>query len=42
MCFVSLTGPVLIFYLTKRRLPGLLVAAAGATVGAALYWFCVP
>ncbi|MCC6540133.1 MAG: PepSY-associated TM helix domain-containing protein [Bryobacterales bacterium] len=42
MCFVSLTGLVLLFYLSKRRLPGLLVAAAGAAVCYGLYVLYVP
>lgn len=42
MCFVSLSGLVLLFYLSKRRLPGLAVAAAGAAVCYALYVLYVP
>lgn len=38
----SLSGLVLLFYIKRRRAPGLIVAAAGTAVVAGLLWFFVP
>jgi hypothetical protein len=42
MTFVSLTGMVLIFFLYKRRLSGLLVLGSGAVIFFLVYRFWVP
>jgi uncharacterized protein len=42
MTFVSLTGMVLILFLYKRRLSGLVVLGSGAVLCVLVYRFCVP
>ena len=42
MAFVSLTGLVLIFYLTKRRKSALIAIAIGAVISYLIYAFWVP
>jgi hypothetical protein len=42
MTFVSLTGMVLILFLYKRRLSGLMVLGSGAVLCILVYRFCVP
>ncbi len=42
MTAVSLTGLILIFYLHKRRLPGLLLLACGGLLGYLIYALWVP
>ncbi|MBS1829489.1 MAG: PepSY-associated TM helix domain-containing protein, partial [Acidobacteria bacterium] len=42
MCAVSLTGLVLIFYLSKKRTPGLIALTAGAAICYAVYVVWVP
>jgi uncharacterized protein len=42
MALVSLTGLVLIFFLYKRRLSGLLVLGSGVAICILVYRFCVP
>jgi uncharacterized protein len=42
MTFVSLTGMVLILFLYKRRLSGLMVLGSGAVLCVLVYRFCVP
>jgi uncharacterized protein len=42
MTFVSLTGMVLILFLYKRRLSGLVVLGSGAVICILVYKFCVP
>ncbi len=42
MTFISLTGLVLLFYLKLRRIPGVIVALAGAVLAIVLYRLGVP
>ena len=42
MTLISLTGLVLIFFLQKRRMPGLVAVAIGAALCLAVYWIWVP
>lgn len=42
LCFISLTGLILLFYLKLRRGPGLMIALAGAIVVLALFFLGVP
>jgi hypothetical protein len=42
MTFVSLTGLVLLFYIKRRRLSGLVTAVVGTIVVAAIVWLWVP
>ena len=42
MVVVSVTGMALIFFLPKRRMPGLVLAAAGLVVSCLAYWWWVP
>ncbi len=42
MAAVSLTGLILLFYLHKRRLPGLLMLAAGGVLAYLIYAIWVP
>lgn len=41
MTLVSLTGFVLIFYIRRRRLSGLVMAGVGTVAAFGVYWFCV-
>lgn len=40
--FVSVTGVVLIFYLRRKRLSGIITAVVGTILFAAIYWLWVP
>ena len=42
LAFVSLTGLILIFFLTKRRTPALVAIAVGALISYLAYYFWVP
>lgn len=42
MTLVSLTGLILIFFLQKRRMPGMIAIAIGAALCLAVYWIWVP
>lgn len=42
MTLVSLTGLALIFFLPKKRLPGLIVGVVGLMVACGAYWLWVP
>ena len=42
MVVISLTGLVLLFYIKRRRIPGLVIGLVGGAALAALYWFWVP
>jgi hypothetical protein len=42
MTFVSLTGLVLLFYIKRRRISGLLTALVGTIVVAVVFWLWVP
>lgn len=42
MILVSLTGLMMLFYLKKKRIPGLLVMGIGGAVLWLLYWWAVP
>jgi hypothetical protein len=42
MALVSLTGMVLILFLYKRRLSGLVVLGSGAVLCILVFRFCVP
>ena len=42
MTFISLTGLVLLFYFKLRRIPGVIVALAGAVLAIVLYRLGVP
>jgi hypothetical protein len=42
MLLVSLTGLIMLFYLKKKRIPGLLVMAIGGALLWLLYWLAVP
>lgn len=42
LCFISITGLGLIFFLKMRRGPGLVIALAGTIVSMAIYYIFVP
>jgi hypothetical protein len=42
MTIVSATGLVLLFYLKRRRIPGLLIGLVGTAVVGAVFWLWVP
>ena len=42
MVVVSLTGLALLFYIKRRRAPGLMIGLVGTAALAAMYWFWVP
>ncbi|MEY4385037.1 MAG: hypothetical protein RLY20_320 [Verrucomicrobiota bacterium] len=42
MVVVSMTGLVLIFFIKRRRMTGLLALVIGGLLCALLYWLCVP
>jgi hypothetical protein len=42
MTLVSLTGLVLIFFLQKKRMPGLIAVGIGAILCLVVYWVWVP
>jgi hypothetical protein len=42
MTFVSLTGLVLLFYIKRRRISGLVTAVVGTVVVVAVFWLWVP
>ena len=42
MTLVSLTGLILIFFLQKRRMPGLIAIGIGAVLCLGVYWIWVP
>ena len=42
MVVISMTGLVLLFYIKRRRVPGLMIGLAGVMALAAMYWFWVP
>jgi hypothetical protein len=42
MAISAITGLVLLFYLKRRRNPGLITAVVGTVLLIAAYWWCVP
>jgi hypothetical protein len=42
MCLVSMSGLVLIFFLHKRLVSGLIALATGALLCVIVYWIWVP
>jgi hypothetical protein len=42
MALVSLTGLILLFYIKRRRVSGVVIALVGTVVVAAVYWLWVP
>ena len=42
MVIISLTGLILLFYIKRRRVPGVIIGLVGTALLAVIYWFYVP